>query len=58
MKWQLLTDKDHNAIHHAAQYVTKAKEKLDEQIEIAQMHLFEDEEDEEELEEEENNNNV
>jgi hypothetical protein len=58
MKWQLLTDKDPNAIHHAAQYVTKAKEKLDEQIEIAQMHLFEDEEDEEleEVEEEEENN--
>jgi hypothetical protein len=55
MKWQLLTDKDPNAIHHSAQYVTKAKEKLDEQIEIAQMHLFEDvdeelEEDEEEKE--------
>jgi hypothetical protein len=44
MKWQLLTDKDPDALHHAAQYVTKAKEKLDEQIEIAQMHLFEDEE--------------
>jgi hypothetical protein len=59
MKWQLLTDKDPNAIHHAAQYVTKAKEKLDEQIEIAQMHLFEDEDEElEEEEEEENNNNV
>jgi hypothetical protein len=53
MKWQLLTDKDPDAIHHAAQYVTKAKEKLDEQIEIAQMHLFEDED--EELEEEEDN---
>jgi hypothetical protein len=46
IKWELLTDKDPNAIHHAAQYVTKAKEKLDEQIEIAQMHLFEDEEEE------------
>jgi hypothetical protein len=58
MKWELLTDKDPNAIHHAAQYVTKEKEKLDEQIEIAQMHLFEDEEEElEEEEEEEENNN-
>jgi hypothetical protein len=47
MKWQLLTDKDPNAIHHAAQYVTQAKEKLQEQIEIAQMHLFEEEEEEE-----------
>jgi transposase len=56
MKWQLLTDKDPDAIHHAAQYVTKAKEKLDEQIEIAQMHLFEDEEEELEEEEEEENN--
>jgi hypothetical protein len=36
---------------YTAQYVTKAKEKLHEQIEIAQMHLFEDED--EELEEEE-----
>jgi hypothetical protein len=54
MKWQLLTDKDPDAIHHAAQYVTKAKEKLDEQIEIAQMHLFEDEDEELEEEEEEN----
>jgi hypothetical protein len=55
MKWQLLTDKDPNAIHHAAQYVTKAKEKLDEQIEIAQMHLFEDEEEEKKEQEEEQN---
>jgi hypothetical protein len=53
MKWQLLTDKDPNAIHHAAQYVTQAKEKLQEQIEIAEMHLFE--EDIEEEEEEVNN---
>jgi hypothetical protein len=51
MKWELLTDKDPDAIHHAAQYVTKAKEKLDEQIEIAQMHLFEDEEEEEDIDE-------
>jgi hypothetical protein len=58
MKWELLTDKDPNAIHHAAQYVTRAKEELEKQIEIAQMHLFEDEEEElEEEEEEEENNN-
>jgi hypothetical protein len=61
MKWQLLTDKDPNAIHHAAQYVTKAKEKL----EMAQMRWdLTDEEEEEEEEgleeedEEEENNNV
>jgi hypothetical protein len=50
----LLTDKDPNAIHHAAQYITKEKEKLDEQIEIAQIHLFEDEEEGEEEQEEKN----
>jgi hypothetical protein len=54
MKWQLLTDKDPNAIHHAAQYVTKAKEELEKQIEYAQINW----EDEEVEEEEEKENNV
>jgi hypothetical protein len=51
MKWQLLTDKDPNAIHHAANYVTKAKEELEKKIEVAEMHLFEDEEEEEDIDE-------
>jgi hypothetical protein len=55
MKWELLTDKDPNAIHHAAQYVTRAKEELEKQIEYAQIN-WEDEEVEEE--EEVNTNNV
>jgi hypothetical protein len=54
MKWQLLTDKDPNAIHHAAQYVTKEKEELEKQIEYAQINW----EDEEVEEEEEKENNV
>jgi hypothetical protein len=54
MKWQLLTDKDPNAIHHAAQYVTRAKEELEKQIEYAQIN-WEDEEVEEEEEEEQEN---
>jgi hypothetical protein len=29
MKWQLLTDKDPNAIHHATNYVRNAKEELE-----------------------------
>jgi hypothetical protein len=29
MKWELMTDKDPNAIHQAAQYVTRAKEELE-----------------------------
>jgi hypothetical protein len=56
MKSQLLTDKDPNAISHAASYVNNTKKELEEKIEIAQMHLFEDEN--EELEEEEEENNV
>jgi hypothetical protein len=63
MKWELLTDKDPNTIHHAAQYVTRAKEELEKQIEYAQMRwdLTDEEEEEEEEgleEEEEENNNV
>jgi transcriptional regulator len=54
MKWQLLTDKDPDAIHHAAQYVTKEKEELEKQIEYAQINW----EDEEVEEEEEKENNV
>jgi hypothetical protein len=53
MKWQLLTDKDPDAIHHVAQYVTRAKEELEKQIEYAQIN-WEDEE----LEEEEGEENV
>jgi hypothetical protein len=52
MKWQLLTDKDPNAIHHAANYVNNAKKELEEKIEMAQMRW--DLTDEEEEEEEEN----
>jgi hypothetical protein len=47
IKWELLTDKDPNAIHHAANYVTKAKE-LEKKIEVAEMHLFDEEEEEQE----------
>jgi hypothetical protein len=51
MKWQLLTDKDPNAIHHATNYVNEAKKKLEEQIELACMsHSWDDEEAEEEEE--------
>jgi hypothetical protein len=46
-----LTDKDPNVIHHAANYVTKAKEELEKKIEVAEMHLFEDEEEEEDIDE-------
>jgi hypothetical protein len=53
LKWQLLTDKNPNAIYHATNYVKNAKEELEEQIKIAQMRW--DLTDEEE-EEEENNN--
>jgi transcriptional regulator len=53
LKWQLLTDKNPNAIHHATNYVKNAKEELEEQVKIAQMRW--DLTDEEE-EEEENNN--
>jgi hypothetical protein len=56
MKWQLLTDKDPNAIHHAAQYVTRAKEELEKQIEMAQVSW--DLTDEELEEEEEDNEHV
>jgi hypothetical protein len=35
MKWQLLTDKDPNAIHHATNYVNNAKKELEEKIEMA-----------------------
>jgi hypothetical protein len=60
MKWQLLTDKDPNVIHHAANYVNNAKKELEEKIEMAQMNwdAFDDDELEEEEEEEEENNNV
>jgi hypothetical protein len=58
MKWQLLTDKDPNAIHHAAEYVIKAREEIEEQIKIAEMRLDLTDEDEELEEEEEDNNNV
>jgi hypothetical protein len=51
IKWELLTDKDPNVIHHAANYVTKAKEELEKKIEVAEMHLFEDEEEEEDIDE-------
>jgi len=33
MKWQLLTDKDPNAIYHAINYVNNAKKELEEKIE-------------------------
>jgi hypothetical protein len=56
LKWQLLTDKDPNAIHHATNYVKIAKEELEEQIEWAQMRW--DIDDDEEQDEEEDNNNV
>jgi hypothetical protein len=60
MKWQLLTDKDPNVIHHATNYVNNAKKELEEKIEMAQMNwdAFDDDELEEEEEEEEENNNV
>jgi hypothetical protein len=58
MKWQLLTDKDPNAIHHAAEYVIKAREEIEEQIKIAEMRWDLTDEDEELEEEEEDNNNV
>jgi hypothetical protein len=57
MKWQLLTDKDPDAIHHATNYVNKAKKELEEKIEMAQMRWDLTDEEEEE-EEEYNNNNV
>jgi hypothetical protein len=56
MKWQLLTDKDPNAIHHATNYVNNAKKELEEQIEMAQMSW--DLTDEELEEEEEDNEHV
>jgi hypothetical protein len=58
MKWLLLTDKDPNVIHHAANYVNNAKKELEEKIEMAQMRwdLADEEGLEEEEEEEENNN--
>jgi hypothetical protein len=57
MKWQLLTDKDPNAIHHVTIYVNNAKKELEEKIEMAQMR-WDLTEDEELAEEEEENNNV
>jgi transcriptional regulator len=56
MKWQLLTDKDPNAIHRVTNYVNKAKKELEEKIEWAQMRwdLTDEELDEEEEEQEEN----
>jgi hypothetical protein len=56
IKWQLLTNRDADAIHRASTYAERQTEELEKKIEVAEMHLFE--EDEEELEEEENNNNV
>jgi hypothetical protein len=56
MKWQLLTDKDPNAIHHVTNYVNNAKKELEEQIEMAQMSW--DLTDEELEEEEEDNEHV
>jgi uncharacterized protein (DUF342 family) len=56
MKWQLLTDKDPNAIHHATNYVNNAKKELQEKIEMAQMSW--DLTDEELEEEEEDNEHV
>jgi hypothetical protein len=53
MKWQLLTDKDPNAIHHVTNYVNNAKKELEEQIEVAQMSW---DLTDEELEEEEEDN--
>jgi hypothetical protein len=46
MKWQLLTDKDPNAIDHVTDYVNKAKKELEEKIQWAQIN-WEDEEEEE-----------
>jgi hypothetical protein len=56
MKWQLLTDKDPNVIHHAANYVNNAKKELEEKIEMVQMSW--DLTDEELEEEEEDNEHV
>jgi hypothetical protein len=56
MKWQLLTDKDPDAIHHATNYVNNAKKELQEKIEMAQMSW--DLTDEELEEEEEDNEHV
>jgi hypothetical protein len=52
MKWQLLTDKDPNAIHHVTNYVNNAKKELAEKIEMAQMRWDLTDEEEEEEEEE------
>jgi hypothetical protein len=56
MKWQLLTDKDPNAIHHVTNYVNNAKKELEEKIEMAQVSW--DLTDEELEEEEEDNEHV
>jgi hypothetical protein len=56
MKWQLLTDKDPDAIHHATNYVNNAKKELEEKIEMAQVSW--DLTDEELEEEEEDNEHV
>jgi hypothetical protein len=56
MKWQILTDKDPDAIHHATNYVNNAKKELEEKIEMAQMSW--DLTDEELEEEEEDNEHV
>jgi hypothetical protein len=55
MKWQLLTDKDPDVIHHAANYVNNAKKELEEKIEMVQMSW---DLTDEELEEEEEEDNV
>jgi hypothetical protein len=52
LKWQLLTDKDPNAIHHATNYVVQKKKELEEKIEMAQM-TWDDEGEEEEEEDNE-----
>jgi hypothetical protein len=52
LKWQLLTDKDPNAMHHATNYVVQKKKELEEKIEMAQM-TWDDEGEEEEEEDNE-----
>lgn len=48
MKWQILTDKDPDAIHHVANYVVQKKKELDEQIMINSMNWDMDDEEYEE----------
>jgi uncharacterized alpha/beta hydrolase family protein len=51
MKWQLLTDKDPDAIHHATNYVNNAKKELEEKIEMLQISWDLTDEELEEIEE-------